>query len=61
MAEVGVVGLVLETKGATVVEVVREFGWKARTDLLDRKGKFLFHDLLILLLKNLYVKVLPWQ
>jgi hypothetical protein len=59
--EVGVVGFVLEAERPAVVHVVRELGWEAGADLLDRQGELLFHNLLIFLLKNLNLEVLPGE
>jgi hypothetical protein len=59
--EVGVVGFVFEAEGPAVVHVVRELGWEAGADLLDRQGQLLFHNLLIFLLKNLNLEVLPGE
>jgi hypothetical protein len=59
LPKVGVVWLVFESQRAAVVKVVGKFSWKTSTNLLYRKSKLLFHDLLVFFLQDLNVKILP--
>jgi hypothetical protein len=53
--QVRIIWLVFETQTTTVMQIVRKLSRETRTDLLNWEGQLLLHDLLILLLKNLYL------
>jgi hypothetical protein len=61
LAEVGVVGLVVEAEGTRVVEVDGELVGEAAAEDLGRCGHLLLHDAVVLLLLGRSLESLPWQ
>lgn len=61
LAEVAVVGLVVEAQGSGVVEVDGELVGEATAEDLGRSGHLLLHDAVVLLLLRSSLQTLPWQ
>lgn len=61
LAEVRVVGLVIETKGTSVVEVDGELIGEATAKDLGWSGHLLLHDTVVLLLLGSSLEPLPWE
>ncbi len=61
LAQVGVVGLVVEAQGAAVLEVGGELHGEALAEHLDGRGHLLLADLLVLLLLRSRLQPLPGQ
>lgn len=61
LAEVGVVGLVVESEGSGVVEVDGELVGKPTAQDLGWSGHLLLHDTVVLLLLGSSLETLPWK
>lgn len=61
LAEIRVVWLVVETKGASVVQVDSELVWESTAENLGRGGHLLLHDAVVLLLLGGSLESLPWE
>ena len=61
LAQIGIVGTVIEAKGAHIVEVDGKFGRVAATKRLGAGGHFLLHDSVVLLLLGACLEPLPGQ
>jgi hypothetical protein len=61
LAEVRVVGLVVEAEGSSVVEVDGKFVGESTAENLGRCGHLLLHDAVVLLLLGGSLETLPWK
>jgi len=61
LSEVGVVGLVIEAEGASVVEVDGELVGEASAENFSWGGHLLLHDTVVLLLLGSSFQTLPWK
>lgn len=61
LAEVRVVGLVVETKGAGVVEIDGKLVGESTAENLSRGGHLLLHNTVVLLLLGGSLESLPWE
>lgn len=61
LSEVGVVGLVVETKGTSIVKVDGELVREATAENFSWGGHLLLHDAVVLLLLGGSLQSLPWE
>ena len=61
LPEVGVIRLVIEAKGTSVVEVDGKLVGEATAENFSGSGHLLLHDAVILLLLGSSLQALPWQ
>jgi hypothetical protein len=61
LAKVGVIRLVIETKGSSIVKINGEFVRESTAEDLGGSGHLLLHDTVILLLLGGSLETLPWE
>lgn len=61
LSKIGIVGLVIETKGTGIVQIDGKFVGETTAESLGRGRHLLFHDPIILLLLGGSLQPLPWQ
>ena len=61
LSKIGIVGLIVEAQGASVVQVDGELVGESTTEDLGRSGHLLLHDAIVLLLLRSSLQALPWE
>ena len=61
LAQIGVIGLVIEAEGTSVVQIDGKLIREATAQDLGGSGHLLLHDAVVLLLLSSRLKTLPWE